>query len=154
MPSSSSRRATASTTVCVSEIVSSTRTSGFARWNSQRSRGHDGGAGPRRCADRQLAAELAVGLAGHFLDELLLEGQEPLRAAIEANAGFGGLDAPPRPVEELLSESLLERADLQTDRRLRDAETLSRLREALELDDRAERCELARVHKGILCKSC
>jgi len=83
---------------------------------------------------------------------LLLEGEEPLRAAIETDAGFGGLDAPPRAVEELLAEPLLERADLETDRGLRDTEALSRLREALELDDRAERCELARVHKRILCK--
>ena len=61
----------------------------------QSEQGHDGGAGPRRCADCQLAAEPAVGVPGHFLDELLLEGQEPLCAAIEASAGFGGSDSSP-----------------------------------------------------------
>ena len=42
-------------------------------------------------------------------EHLLLEREQPLRAAVEAPAGLGRLDAPPRPVEELRAEPLLER---------------------------------------------
>src|SRR5207342_29553 len=44
-----------------------------------------------------------------------------------------------------------ERPDLEADGRLRDAEPLRRLREALPLDDRTESSQLTRVHKDRLC---
>src|SRR5205085_12393287 len=59
-------------------------------------------------------------------------------------------DAPAGAVEEPLSEPLLEGPDLEAHRRLRDPEPRRRLREAPALDDRAERCELSRVHKASL----
>jgi hypothetical protein len=78
---------------------------------------------------------------------LLLEREQPLRAAVELHPRLRRLDAPPRPVEELSPQALFERADLQRHGRLRDSEPLGRLREALALDDGAEGGELARVHK-------
>ena len=89
-------------------------------------------------ADRERAAELARLALGELLDQLLLELEHPLRAAVEREPGLGRLDAAAGAVEQLLSEPLLERAHLQADRGLRDAEALGRLREALELDDGAE----------------
>ena len=82
-----------------------------------------------------------------LLEQLLLEREQPLRAAVEPPPGLGRLDAAAGAVEELRAEPLLERADLEADGRLRDAEPLRRLREALPLDDGAERSELTRVHK-------
>src|SRR5438309_2149698 len=73
------------------------------------------------------------------------------RAAVEATAGLGRLDPASRSIEELQAEALLERADLEAHRRLRDAELLGSLREAAPLDDRAERRELSRIHKQSLC---
>ena len=55
MPSSSSRSATSSTTVCVSCTSSETRTAACARWNSHRSKRHDDRRGARGRADRELA---------------------------------------------------------------------------------------------------
>ena len=49
-----------------------------------------------------------------------------------------------------MPELLLERPDLHAHGRLGDAETLGRLREAPQLDNRAEGYELARVHKPTL----
>ena len=70
---------------------------------------------------------------------------------VEPEAGFGRLDPAARAVEELRPEPLLERAHLQADGRLGDAEPLRRLAEAPPLDDGAEGRELTRVHKRILC---
>src|SRR5205814_929077 len=83
-------------------------------------------------------------------DQLLLQLRQPLRAAVEREPGLGRLDAAAGAVEQPAVEALLERAHLQADGRLRDAEPLRRLREALQLDDRAERSKLARVHKESL----
>ena len=104
-------------------------------------------------ADGELAGELAVALRVDLLEQLLLELKQALGAAIQATTGLGRLDPPARPVDELAPETLLERADLQRDRRLRDAEPLGRLREAAQLDDRAECRKLACVHKPILSVS-
>ena len=94
--------------------------------------------------------ELVAALERHVGEHLLLEREQPLRADVEPHPGLGGLDAPPRAVEQLRPEPLLERAHLEADRRLRDAEPLGRLRERSALDDGAERCELARVHEQTL----
>src|SRR5207342_1042177 len=59
-------------------------------------------------------------------------------------------DPAARAVEEPLAEALLERPHLQADRRLRHAQALGGLREALALDDGAERGQLARIHKPSL----
>src|SRR5207302_2427176 len=83
-------------------------------------------------------------------EQLLLEREQPLRALVEAEAGFGGDDAPPGAVEELLSDALLERPHLLADRRLRHPEPRRGLREALALDDRTEGCELPGVHHKAL----
>jgi len=108
-------------------------------------------AGPGRGTDLQASGELAVRLAAEIGEQLLIHREQPLCAAVEAVAGLGRLDPPPRPVEELQTEPLLERADLEAHRGLRDAELLGRLREAAAFDHRAERCKLARIHKQSLC---
>ena len=107
--------------------------------------------GPVERADLEPAGQLALRLLAELGEQLLLEREQPLRAPVEAAAGLGRLDAAARAVDELQAEPLLERADLQAHRGLRDAELLRRLREAPSLDDRAERCELTRVHKQSLC---
>ena len=107
-------------------------------------------AGAGRGADLERPLELVGRLLGDLGDDLLLEREQPLRAAIEPHARLGRLDPPPRAVEQLRPEPLLERPDLQAHRRLGDPEPLGGLREAAPLDDRAERCQLARVHKQSL----
>jgi hypothetical protein len=100
--------------------------------------GDDGAAGARRGSYSERAPELPI-LAGlELFDELFLELQNPLCAAVERKACLGGLDASARTVEQPAVEAPLERPNLQADGRLRDAEPLRRLREALQLDDRAE----------------
>ena len=111
---------------------------------------HDDRRRAGRGADLQLARELALALAGDLVEELLLEREQPLGAAVEPQPGLGRLDAAAGAVEELRPEPLLERPHLQRDGRLGDAEPLGRLREAAPLDDGAEGGELARVHKQIL----
>src|SRR5207244_2822309 len=101
---------------------------------------------PGRAADLEPAGELALRVVGELLEHLLLEREQPLRAAIEPHPGLGRLDAPPGTVEQLLPEPLLERSNLQAHRWLRYAELVSRLRETPPLDDGAERGELLRVH--------
>ncbi len=150
MPSSSSRSATSSTTVCVSCTSSTTWTAGWACWNAQRSRGTTIAAGPVEAPIASSPATSALGVGGDVVEDLLLELQQPLRAAVEAPAGLGRLDLAARAVEELGVEALLERPHLERDGRLRDAEPLRRLREAPALDDGTEGGELARVHKEIL----
>ena len=85
-----------------------------------------------------------------LLDELLLEREHPLGAAVDRGRPRWSRRAA-RAVEQPAAEALLERAHLEADRGLGDAEALCRLREALELDDRAERGQLPRVHKHRLC---
>ena len=90
---------------------------------------------------RQLARRSSADLGDH----LLLEREQPLRAAVEPHPRLGRLDPPAGAVEQLRPEPLLERPDLQADRGLGDAEALRGLREAPPLDDRAERGELPRI---------
>ena len=111
---------------------------------------HDDRGRAGRGADLQLARELALALAGDLVEDLPLEREQPLRAAVEPQPGLGRLDAAAGAVEQLRPEPLLERPHLQRDGRLGDTETLGRLREAAPLDDGAERGELTRVHKKIL----
>jgi len=75
----------------------------------------------RRAMTRAL--ELAA-LGGDLVVELFLEGEHALRAAVEAKARLGRLDASPGAVEQRLPEALLEGANLEADRGLRDAELL------------------------------
>ena len=112
-------------------------------------RNGDGGR-PGRRAEHEIAREVALAGGRHLGDELILERQHALRAAIQTPARLGRLDAATRAVEKLRSEALLERAHLQRDCGLRHAESIRCLREAPTLDDRAERSELARVHKRTL----
>ena len=98
----------------------------------------------------ELAGELALALAGDLVEDLPLEREQPLGAAVEPQPCLGRLDAAAGAVEELRPESLLERPHLQRDGGLGDAETLGSLREAAPLDDGAEGGELACVHKQIL----
>ncbi len=111
---------------------------------------HDDRRRTRGCTEDEVAGEVALTRRGHVRDELILEREHPLRAAVEPPPRLGRLDAPSRAVEELRPEPLLERAHLQRHRRLGDAESLGRLGEAAALDDRAERGKLARVHKSNL----
>ena len=112
--------------------------------------GDDDGRRAGRGAERKRSREVALALRGDLVDHLLLEREQPLRAAVEPRAGLGRLDPPPGAVEELRAETLLERAHLERDRRLGDAELLRRLGERAPLDDCAECRELPRVHKRIL----
>ena len=150
MPSSSSRSATRSTTVWVSETVRNTRTSGCSRWNSQRRSGHRDRRRPGGRPQDEIAGDGPLARRSDVGDELILEREQALRAAIEPQAGLGGLDPPAGAVEELRPKPLLERPDLKRDRGLRDAEPFRRLREAAPLDDRAEGRELLRVHNRSL----
>ena len=113
---------------------------------------HDDCGGPGRRADRQRARELALALGDDVVEELLLEREQALRATVEPHSCLGRLDATTGAVEELRAEALLERAHLQRDGRLGDAELVGRLGERASLDDRAERGQLACVHKSILCQ--
>ena len=94
--------------------------------------------------------ELVAALERDVGEHLLLEREQPLGAEVEPHPGLGRLDPAPGAVEQLRPEPLLERAHLEADRGLRDAEPLGRLGERAPLDDRAERCELARVHEQSL----
>ena len=107
-------------------------------------------AGARRRADLEPSVQLARVAGGDLLDDLLLEREEPLCASVEDASGLGGLDAPARPIEQPLPEALLERADLEAHRRLRDPELVGGLGEAPSLDNCAERRELLRVHNNNL----
>ena len=111
IPSSSRRSATSSTTDCVSETDSSTRSSALARWNSQRRRGRTIGGGAGGGADLERPAQRLVRL-GDLVEQLLLEREHPLRAAVEPQPGLGRLDPAAGAVEELRPEPLLERAHL------------------------------------------
>ena len=111
---------------------------------------HDDRRRAGRGADLQLARQLALAFAGDLVEDLALERQQTLGAAVEPQPGLGRLDAAAGAVEQLRPEPLLERAHLQRDGGLGDAETLGRLREAPPLDNGAESSKLARVHKQIL----
>ena len=112
--------------------------------------GHDDRGGAGRGADRQLARERAGALGGDLVEHLLLELEQALGAAVEAQPGLGRLHPAAGAVEQLGPEPLLERPHLQGDGRLGDAEPLGRLREAAAFDDRAEGGELSRIHKRSL----
>jgi hypothetical protein len=112
--------------------------------------GHDDRGRAGRGAERQRSGEVAVALRGDVVEHLLLEREQPLRAAVEPRPGLGRLDATPGAVEELGAEPLLERPHLERDGRLRDAELLGGLGERPPLHHGAERSQLARIHKRML----
>jgi hypothetical protein len=56
--------------------------------------GQDAAPWPCGGADLEPARQLALGLLAELREHLLLEGEEPLRAAVEPHAGFGRLDTP------------------------------------------------------------
>src|SRR5919197_58752 len=112
---------------------------------AQEAREHRG-AGPGRGADRKRAPQGALGFVGDLLEDLLLEREQPLRAAVEAETRFRRLHLPAGAVEQLPSEPPLERAHLEADGRLGHPEPLRRLRKATPLYDGAEGRELPRVH--------
>ena len=116
---------------------------------AEEQRHHDRGRAGRG-TDLQLARELALALAGDLVEDLPLQREQPLGAAVEPQPGLGRLDAAAGAVEQLRPEPLLERPHLQRDGRLGDTETLGRLREAAPLDDGAEGGQLACVHKQTL----
>ena len=109
--------------------------------------GHGDRSRPCRRAEHELARECSFSRGADLRDELILECEHALRPAVETPAGLRRLDTSPRAVEQLRPQTLLECADLERHRRLGDAEALGRLREAPPLHHRAERGELARVHK-------
>ena len=84
-----------------------------------------GGAGGG--SEHEVAGEVALGGRADVGDDLVLERQHALRAAIQAQARLGRLHSPSRAVEELRAEPLLEGAHLQRDGRLRHTEPLGRL---------------------------
>src|SRR5207253_3090310 len=86
-------------------------------------------------------------------EQLLLLCEQPLCASVQPLTRLGRLDPAPGAIEQLAPEALLERPDLQADRRLGHSELLRRLREAPPLDDGAESSELPRIHisQAYLC---
>ena len=114
-------------------------TPGFASWELAEEERQHGRPRPGRAADLQPPRELPLGLARDVFEQLLLEREQALRAAVEPLPGLGRLDAATGAVEQPLPEALLERADLQADRGLRHAELLGRLRETPPVDHGAER---------------
>src|SRR3954470_4100817 len=103
------------------------------------------GAGGRAELERAGDRALVIGL--ELVEQLFLELQQALCGGVEAQTCLGGLDAASGTVEQLPTESLLERADLQADCRLRHAEALRSLRKALPFHDGAECGQLTRFHK-------
>ena len=99
-----------------------------------------------RGTERELPAERPFRIAGDLVEELPLEREHPLGAAVEPVPRLGRLDASSGAVEQLLAEPVFERTDLLADGRLRDAEPLGSLGEALALDDGAKGRQLAGVH--------
>ena len=112
-------------------------------------KGHEAASGPRGRPDLEPASKLAL-IGCKIVEELLLGSEQALGAAVDPQPRLRRLDPPARTVEQALAESLLECPHLEADGGLRDAETLSRLREAPPLDDGAERGELSRIHKHSL----
>jgi hypothetical protein len=110
----------------------------------------DAPAGPGGGTDLEPAVELTLGLLAELGKQLLLEPEQPLRTAIEAESGLGRLDSTAGAIEKLLADALLERPDLQADRGLRHSELVGSLREAPPLHDCAKGGELFRVHKDNL----
>ena len=91
---------------------------------------HDGDhrpARPGRGAELEASRQLTLDLLAELGEQLLLLREQAQRAPVEAPPGLGRLYPTPRPVEELQAEPLLERTDLQADRRLGDPELLGRL---------------------------
>ena len=77
---------------------------------------HDDRRRARGGSELELAAELALTLTGELVEQLLLEREQALCAAVEAQAGLGRLDATARAVEQLRPEPLLERPHLELTR--------------------------------------
>ena len=96
-------------------------------WNSPSTTGNTLPPGPGRGTDLEPALELALGLLAEFREQLLLEREQPLRSAVEPQARLGRLDPAAGAVEEPLADALLERADLEADRRLRHPELVGGL---------------------------
>ena len=82
---------------------------------------------PRRGAELQRTHELALADRRDVLEQMLLERQHPLRAAVQAPPGLRRLHPAPGAVEQLAPQPLLERPDLQAHGRLRDSEALGGL---------------------------
>ena len=100
---------------------------------------------PGRGSDRKPPVELTGTVLLQVGEQLLLRLKQALRGAVEPAAGLGRLDAPPGTVEQTPAEPLLERANLLADRGLCHPEPLGSEREALPLDDSAERRQLSGI---------
>ena len=81
----------------------------------------------RRGAEDEVPLDRSVAGGRDLRDELVLEREHALRAAVQAPPGLGGLDPPAGAIEELRPEPFLERANLQRDRGLRDSEPVRSL---------------------------
>ena len=99
----------------------------------------DRAARSRRGAELERAGDRPFVIGVELFEQMLLGGEHPLSRCVEASPGLGRLDPTTGAVEQLPPEALLERANLQADRRLGDPEPLGRLREALPFHDGAER---------------
>jgi len=112
MPSSSSRRLTFSITESVSNTESATVRPGLRRCSSHsRSAKHPAGRAGRG-ADLEAAVDDAAPALLQLVEQLLLEREQPASAAVEAQPVLGRLDAPPRAVEQLPAQALLQRPHL------------------------------------------
>ncbi len=111
---------------------------------------HDDRRRPGRRADRELAGELALASAAISPSSCSSSWSSRCAPRYSRQPASVGSTRRPERSSSWRPEPLLERAHLQRDGGLRDAEPLGRLREAPPLDDGAERGQLARVHKQIL----
>ena len=83
----------------------------FSRWNSQSRSGRTIAAGPVEAPSSSVPRRGASG-SRELVEQLLLEREHPLRAAVQPQPGLGRLDPAAGAVEQLLAEPLLQRAHL------------------------------------------
>src|SRR6185437_1853618 len=86
---------------------------------------HHRAAGAGRGPELERAGDRALVVGLELFEEMLLERKQPLRRRVEHAPGLGRFHTAPGAVEQLAPEPLLERADLQADRRLSHPEALS-----------------------------
>ena len=89
------------------------RRPGCRSWNSQSSTGTTTAAGPVEAPIESSPVSVSGTLRRDLVEHLLLELEQPLGAAEEAQAGLGRLHAAAGAVEQLHPEALLERPHLQ-----------------------------------------
>ena len=123
---------------------------GVALWNSQSSTGTTTAAGPVEAPIESSPVRAPRTVRGDLAEHLLLELQQALGAAVQAQSRLGRLHPPARAIEQLRPRRFSSARTCNETAGCVTPEPFSGLREAPPLDDGAERGELARVHKRSL----